>query len=263
MSALDPAGVAVRRGNEPPRNVITSFEIALSDGASAQGVRLGQPAELDEAPAALGLAGALTSLVVIGGADGMSRRDLRRLRPLFSGVLAELAWRFRAVVLDGGTDTGVMRLMGRARAESPRDFPLVGVLPSALAALHGLPAPPGAAELEPNHTHFVLVPGHTWGDEAPWLARLAETIGGRTATVLVNGGEISRRDSELCVQAGRPLIVLAGSGRTADALAAAAAGRPPDETSARIAATGLVRPVELRDRDGLTWLLDDILAGRS
>lgn len=192
----------------------------------------------------------------------MKRRDLRRLRPLFSGVLAELAWWFRAAVVDGGTDTGVMQLMGRARAESRRDFPLVGVIPSTLAALPGRPAHADAAQVEPNHTHFVLVPGDTWGDEGPWLARLAEMIGDRSATVLVNGGEISRHDAELCVQAGRPLIVLAGSGRTADALAAAAAGRPPDEVSERIAATGLVRPVEVHDRDRLTWMLDDILAGR-
>jgi hypothetical protein len=243
--------------------VTESFEIALPGGASAKAVRLERPEDLEEVAAALRLAGARASLVVIGGADGMSRRDLRRLRPLFSGVLAELAWWFRAAVIDGGTDTGVMRLMGRARAESPREFPLVGVVASALAALPGQPAHPDAAELEPNHTHFVLVPGENWGDEGPWLARLGEMIGDRSATVLVNGGEISRRDSELCVEAGRPLIVLAGSGRTADALAAAAAGRPPDEASERIAATGLVRPVPLRDRDGLTWLLDDVFAGRA
>jgi hypothetical protein len=238
------------------------FEIALPGGASAKAVRLEQPEELEEVAQALRVAGALASLVVIGGADGMSWRDLRRLRPLFDGVLAELAWRFRAAVLDGGTDTGVMRLMGRARAASARDFPLVGVVVSALAALPGRPAHPEAAELERNHTHFVLVPGDTWGDEGPWLARLGDMIGDRSATVLVNGGEISRRDSELCVRAGRPLIVLAGSGRTADAIAAAAAGRPPDDASERIAATGLVRPVELRDRDGLTWMLDDVFARR-
>jgi len=238
------------------------FEIALPGGASAKAVRLEQPEELEGVAQALRVAGALASLVVIGGADGMSWRDLRRLRPLFDGVLAELAWRFRAAVLDGGTDTGVMRLMGRAREASARDFPLVGVIVSALAALPGRPAHPEAAELERNHTHFVLVPGDTWGDEGPWLARLGDMIGDRSATVLVNGGEISRRDSELCVRAGRPLIVLAGSGRTADAIAAAAAGRPPDDASERIAATGLVRPVELRDRDGLTWMLDDVFARR-
>jgi hypothetical protein len=242
--------------------VTESFEIALPGGASAKAVRVERPEDLGEVADGLTLAGARASLIVIGGADGMSRRDLRRLRPLFSGVLAELAWWFRAAVIDGGTDTGVMRLMGRARATSGHAFPLVGVAPSTLVALPGQPARPGAAELEPNHTHFVLVPGDNWGDEGPWLARLGEMVGDSTATVLVNGGDISRRDAELCVADGRPLIVLAGSGRTADALADAAAGRPPDEVSERIAATGLVRPVPLSDRAALTLMLEDVFAGR-
>jgi hypothetical protein len=245
--------------------VIESFEIALRGGASAAAVRIERPGQLAEVAQTLARRGAQASLVVIGGADGMSSGDLRRLRPLFGGVLATLAWRLGAAVLDGGTDTGVMRLMGRARAASGYDFPLVGVVASALAVLPGRPARPEEAELEPNHTHFVLVPGDSWGDEGPWLARLGELIGdsGRSATLLVNGGEISRREAERTVESGRPVVVLAGSGRTADALAAAAAGQSPDEASQRIAATGLIRPVDVRDRNGLTSLLDDLLAGRT
>ena len=245
--------------------MIESFEITLRGGASAAAVRVERPEQLAEVAQTLSRRGAQASLVVIGGADGMSSGDLRRLRPLFGGVLATLAWRLGAAVLDGGTDTGVMRLMGRARAATGYDFPLVGVVASALAVLPGRPARPEEAELEPNHTHFVLVPGDSWGDEGPWLARLGELIGdgGRSATLLVNGGEISRREVEQSVERGRPVVVLAGSGRTADALAAAAAGRSPDEASQRIAATGLIRPVDLRDRNGLTWLLDDLLAGRT
>lgn len=191
----------------------------------------------------------------------MSPRELRRSAPLFR-PLVELASRFGAAVFDGGTDTGVMRLMGRARGTSKRPFPLVGVVCSALAALPGEPKRRGRAELEPNHTHFAFVPGEEWGDEAPWLARLAEAVGERTATVLVNGGDISMRDSALCVEAGRPLIVVDGSGRTADALAAAARGRPSNETAERIAASGLIRPVPIQDRNELAWALEDVLAGR-
>jgi hypothetical protein len=256
--------VAGRTCKHPSRAVTESFEIALRGGASAAAVRVERPGQLAEVAQTLARRGAQASLVVIGGADGMSSGDLRRLRPLFGGV-ATLAWRLGATVLDGGTDTGVMRLMGRARAASGYDFALVGVVASALAVLPGRPARPEAAELEPNHTHFVLVPGDSWGDEGPWLARLGELIGdgGRSATLLVNGGEISLRDAERSVESGRPVVVLAGSGRTADALAAAAAGRSPDEASQRIAATGLIHPVDLRDRNGLTWLLDDLLAGRT
>ena len=243
--------------------MIETFEIAFPGGASAPAVRIEQPGELGEAARTLALRGSSASIVLIGGADGMPARDLAQLGPLFSDVLAELAFRLRAAVLDGGTDTGVMRLMGRARQESSRDFPLVGVIAARLAALPGRPALPGAAQLEPNHTHFVLVPGDDWGDEGPWLMHLGEMIGGgrRTVTLLVNGGDISQRDAERSVDAGRPVVALAGSGRAADALADAAAGRPPDEASERIAATGLVRVVDARDRSGLAWTLEDVLSG--
>ena len=52
-------------------------------------------------------------------------------------------------------------------------MPLVGVIVRALAALPGEPAADDAAPPEPNHTHVLLVPGESWGDEAPWIARLA------------------------------------------------------------------------------------------
>jgi SLOG in TRPM, prokaryote len=120
--------------------VTESFEIALRGGASAAAVRLERPEQLAEVAERLARRGAEASLVVIGGADGMSSGDLRRLRPLFSGVLATLAWRFGAAVLDGGTDTGVMRLMGRGRAASGYDFPLVGVVVAALAVVPGEPS---------------------------------------------------------------------------------------------------------------------------
>lgn len=242
-----------------------AFDIAFPRGTSARAVEVERPEELDAFARALTRGGTSASIVVIGGAEGLAAGDERRLSPLFRDVLAELAFRFRAAVLDGGTDVGVMRLMGNGRRESGRDFPLVGVAPAALVAVPGRTAPAGTARLEPNHTHFVLVPGERWGDEGPWLERLGTLIGGgtRSATVLVNGGDVARREAERSVAAGRPVVVLAGSGRTADELADAAAGRPCDEASARIASSGLVRPVDADDRDTLAWMLDDVLSGRA
>jgi hypothetical protein len=86
---------------------------------------------------------------------------------------------------------------------------------------------PGAAPLDPYHTQVILVPGDTWGDESPWLSRVAAAIasGWPSVTLVVNGGEITYGDIEHSLEAGRPVIVLAGTGRTADAIAAAAHGR--------------------------------------
>ena len=74
--------------------------------------------------------------------------------------------------------------------------------------------------LDPNHTHFVLVPGSKWGDESPWIAKLATVLSGGnpSLTILVNGGEISRLDVENSLVTDRPVLALKGSGRLADEL---------------------------------------------
>jgi hypothetical protein len=41
----------------------------------------------------------------------------------------------------------------------------------------------------------------------------------RSVTILINGGEVSRKDIELSLANGRPVIVLSGTGRLADELA--------------------------------------------
>jgi hypothetical protein len=112
----------------------------------------------------------------------------------------------------------------------------------------------------------LLVPGHTWGDESPWLAHVATVIasGHPSATLVVNGGEITYDDVAYGMAAGRPVIVVAGTGRTADAIASAAAGYvagdPVAERAARLAASSLLRVVRLDDPDGLTSTLEAVLA---
>ncbi|XVS62387.1 hypothetical protein ACQPYE_29530 [Actinosynnema sp. CA-299493] len=92
------------------------------------------------------------------------------------------------------------------------------------------------AAFEPNHTHLVLVPGGAWGDESPWLAEVADVVAGPepSLTVLVNGGPIAFADAEHSLFHHRPLVVLRGSGRTADLIAEGA-----DERSTTIASSPL------------------------
>jgi len=92
------------------------------------------PAALEE----LGLEPPLKTLVVVGGAERMSADEMTRARPVIE-ALGDLAKRVGAVVVDGGTDEGVMRLLGQARARG-RSFPLIGVVVASLAA-----KPPGVA----------------------------------------------------------------------------------------------------------------------
>ncbi len=70
-------------------------------------------------------------------------------------------------VVDGGTDAKVMGLMGRARNEARADFPLIEVARASVVTLpHQSLQGARTLEVEPHHTHFLLVPGSRWGDEA-------------------------------------------------------------------------------------------------
>ena len=122
----------------------------------------------------------------------------------------------------------------------------------------------GVAILEPNHTHFFLVPGDRWGDESPWLGRAAEFIsdGAPSITILVNGGEIAWEDVSLSVQAGRPVIVISGSDRAADEISAAIAGENSDRRALGLASSGLLRVVNISEGfDGLAKVIEEITSG--
>lgn len=227
-----------------------SFRFTFSNGITAYAIRVYLSAELSTALRKIGLHCPRFTLVLVGGAGRLSNSDMARLRPLFVEVLAPLAEAMGAFVVDGGTDSGVMRLMGQARAETDATFPLIGVAAAGLVALPDVAfSRPDTALLEPHHTHFVLVPGSRWGDDSPWLARVASVLADKapSVTVLVNGGEIAWEDVSQSVKAGRPVVVIAGSGRTADTLAAALRGEAADERARELVASGLLQAINLTD----------------
>jgi SLOG in TRPM, prokaryote len=224
----------------------TPFLLHFEDGRTATAARVGQPGELADALAALGLHPPRPVVVVVGGAGGLGPVDLDRLRPLFKSGLIPVITRLGAVAIDGGTWSGVMRLLGEVRSEAGLDFPLVGVAAVGTVALPGGPPPQDdAAVLDPDHSHFLLVPGDEWGAEAGWIAQVATALAGDmpSATVLINGGEIAYSDIERSLDAGRPVLAVAGSGRTADHLAAAVRGDPADERAVALAQSDLVQAV--------------------
>jgi hypothetical protein len=237
-----------------------AFPLHVGAG-KATALRISSPDELERAVQRLQLPTGRPVLVVVGGATGMSARDADLLRTAVEDVLAPLAGRLAATVVDGATDTGVMRVLGRARAQARQPYPLVGVVVDALAATDDVTG--GDTPLEPNHTHFLLVPGENWGDESEWIARVASVLAGgaRAATVLANGGEIAWNDVGCSVRDGRPVIALAGTGRTADVLAVAVRGGAAGEPAGTLAASGLVHAVDVSDHDGLDRLVQDLLGG--
>lgn len=222
------------------------FNVTFPNGRGASAANVQDPEGLIEAVNAMGLVERRPMIVLVGGADGLQPRDLDRLRPIFTAALVPLAQRLNAAVVDGGTDSGVMRLMGQARNEAGADFPLIGVLPARLATLPGQPLENDETqELEPNHSHFILVPGSHWGDESPWMTSTVKSMAqdGPSVTVLVNGGEAAWEDVSESTRSGRPVIVLEDSGRVADILTAALAGEETEERGMSFASSGLLTAV--------------------
>lgn len=237
---------------------------------SARAIQVHRQSELPDALQAIGLQEPRPTLVLVGGASGLSDDYVASLRGLFVEKLAPLAEKLQAYVVDGGTDSGVMRLMGQARFEIGGTFPLIGVAAIGTVILPYIKNSfADAARLEANHSHFVLVPGTNWGDESGWIADVATKLAGRapSVTVLINGGKIALQDARNSIEADRPLVVVAGSGRTANRLVAAVSGKLPDEQATEeeitaykqareVAISGKVKAID--SSDGFSTLAAEI-----
>jgi len=186
----------------------------------------------------LGLTRPRPVLILVGGAANLDIRVKEALIPVFTS-LAQALDHLGALVIDGGTPFGVMELMGRARRRLAATFPLLGMAPEGRIALDDqrddAPDPPASQDamkvpLDPHHSHFLLVPGDRWGDESPWMQAAAEAVcAGQGSLMLVaGGGKVTRLDLVHRLRAGGPVLLLAGTGGTADDLAIwYRAGRPP------------------------------------
>lgn len=230
------------------------FQYTFSNGLTARAIQVHDWPELPEALQCLGFTPPCPTLVLVGGASNISESDYALLEKIFTNILAPLAESFNITVVDGGTDAGIMQLMGKARVAINGTFPLMGV------AAFGTILAPGvmamgrdAASLDPHHTHFVLVPGYRWGDESRWLARIATLVSQESpsVTLVINGGEITWQDVTFSVRENRPTLIIAGSGRTADQIAAALRGELSDARTDTLIASGLVQAINIHQTQEL------------
>lgn len=229
-------------------------------------MRLASDADLAPGLRALGLDAPRPVVVLVGGASGLADDDAARLWPLFADGLIPAVTRHRAVAIDGGTQSGVMRLLGEAHRAAGATTPLVGVAAEQTIALPGTSATgAGRAPLQPDHTHFVLVPGDAWDAESPWIARIATVVaaGAPSCTVLADGGDIAYDDVAHSIDAGRPVLTIAGSGRTADEVAAALRGDDADPRAASVVTSGLVQAVGVDEPAAVRAALHELLDGRT
>jgi SLOG in TRPM, prokaryote len=180
---------------------------------------------LAQAISELGLKDNYPVIVLIGGeVDEKQVDSTRRAIEMISKIAEDM----QAAVICGGTDMGVMAEIGRIRSRNGYKFPLVGVTPEELVTWPGGPLNTKFLwlgkqrwQLESHYSHFILVPGSQFGDESLWIVDAATILskGHRSVTILINGGEVSRKDIEFSLENGRPVLALSRTGRLADELA--------------------------------------------
>ena len=194
----------------------------------------------------LGISPPKNLILLIGGADKLDEKLTARLTQLLSRGIARAAADAEALIIDGGTQAGVMQIMGQSIADRGRKSSLLGVAPAGKVTYPG--GPPitgnGSAPLDPNHSHFVLVDGKEWGSETETLFELAAAFKVPVLAILVNGGDIAKDELLQSVRRNWPVILIEGSGRLADQVAALKKKEPSqieDPTLAEIVEEGDLR----------------------
>ncbi|MFN2502726.1 MAG: hypothetical protein ABR540_00535 [Acidimicrobiales bacterium] len=229
-------------------------EISFGPGRTAVAVDASPEAGGEELLSRLDLPLPRGTLVVNGSTAELAPGLAERLAVVFEAGVASVAIDDGLTVITGGTDAGIFSILGRAMTK--RVAPLVGVVPHGLVTWPGrLPEDGQATDddrepLEPHHSHFVLVEGDEWGVETPALMALTRAFDAHAPSVAVicGGGAGARAEAFGHAQASRPILVLGGSGRFADDLAAAVASSPSDDQElAELASGGTVIVCPLSD----------------
>jgi hypothetical protein len=159
-------------------------------------------------------------IVVCGGANRLRAPHLAVAETVLGPAVAQAARVTGAALVDGGTDAGVMAVVGAAsdRLGSSKAV-LVGVAPRRRVRMPE-DEECDRAPLEPHHSHFLLADSDEWGGERKLLFRVAAGIAGpcRVVVVLAGGGPQARQETLEAVRRGWPVVILRGSGGLADEL---------------------------------------------
>lgn len=169
-----------------------------------------------------------TVILIMGGADNIDDKLRPRLIQLFGRGIARAAANANAVIIDGGTQSGVMAMMGQGVVDRGCKCSLIGVTPKALVQYPGS-AIQSSVNLDPNHSHFVLVEGNEWGSELGTIFNLTNALTAevpKVVAILASGGANARDEVVQAVRQNLPLIVIERSGGLADEIVAAWKARP-------------------------------------
>jgi len=202
---------------------VTKNAITFENGKRAVVITASRDTSAKAILDALEIASPHAVILLFGGAAGLDNSRKAHLATLFADGVTPVAAQLGALIIDGGTQSGVMAMMGEAVAARPGTCQLLGVAPKGKITnpeIAGASKISDGASLEPNHSHFVLVESNRWGGETAMMLELARAFNAPTVAILVNGGEIARKEALQSVRNGWRLLVIEGSGRLGDELSA-------------------------------------------
>jgi hypothetical protein len=242
--------------------------VTFENGNSAVLVEAGPGDSSDDLLDRLGLQPSRSVIVVVGGADTLTDDAHALAKRVVGPALARAAAVTGAAVVDGGTDSGIMAIVGEALEERDgADRLLLGVAPAGRVSFPGSPltAEGDRVALEPNHTHFALADTDEWGGETELLVELSEALAGpaRIVMVVAGGGEAAKHEALAATKRGWIVFVVVGTGGIADELAVAwhAGGAPGDAVLEEIVRAGDLRIFEDGDASDLArrvaWEVQD------
>lgn len=178
--------------------------IFFSDSKSAKFVRVSSNVNIARLIEALDLGSPRSLLILNGGTAKIEGDFTKNLSKLFD-ELAFILIRERITVITGGSNAGIFSLFGKAlqRSGGPT-APCIGITVAGRTTVN---------KLEPNHTHFILVEGDSWGDETVVMYRLADELAKNVPSLAMfaGGGEIAISEMKENVSQNREMILLAGS----------------------------------------------------
>ncbi len=209
---------------QPASQAMNKQEIHFPNGNWAQAILPSAGTRITDLLHTLDIQQPDAVIIIAGGASEMDEQVHPDQVRLFTRGIAQIAASARALIIDGGTQAGVMAIIGQAVAGQQRRPTLLGVAPAGSVAYPGKPTGMSGSEgvpLDPNHSHFVLVETDEWGGETETMYELAEALstGRPSVAVLINGGPIAKSEVLHNVHQKRPIIVLEDSGRLADEIA--------------------------------------------
>ena len=218
---------------QPTHEILKSREIVFANGNRAQLIAPPVGAKAADTLSALGIEQPKAIILISGGVADLDEALRRRLVQLFSRGIARAARDCDALIIDGGTQSGVIEMMGQGVADRGRRSILLGVAPAGKVIYPGGPGADGSegrVPLDPNHSHFILVDSNEWDGMIETMIELAKNLAqGRSGvTILLNGGPKSQKEVLGSVRLGWPIIVVERTGRLADEIAALWRARPTD-----------------------------------